>query len=67
MMDLPGRFISECTRNAYDLLIHTKENNLPGMLLLLDFEKAFDSVDFGFIPHWIYLGLRREPPFKQLL
>ena len=49
MMDLPGRFISECSRNAYDLLIHTKENNLPGMLLLLDFEKAFNSVDFGFI------------------
>ena len=26
-----------------------KENNLPGMLLLVDFEKAFDSVDFKFI------------------
>ena len=26
-----------------------KENNLPGMMLLIDFEKAFDSVSFKFI------------------
>ena len=26
-----------------------KENNLPGLLLTVDFEKAFDSISFGFI------------------
>ena len=46
---VPGRFISECTRNTYDIFTHVKENNLPGIILLIDFEKAFDSVSFEFI------------------
>ena len=46
---VPGRYIAECTRNTYDLFSHAKSNNLPGMMLLIDFEKAFDSVDFGFL------------------
>ena len=46
---IPGRFISECTRSAYDLFTHTKENNLPGMILLIDFEKAFDSISLKYI------------------
>ena len=49
MAYIPGRFIAECTRNTYDIFTHAKENNLPGMLLLVDFEKAFDSVNFKFI------------------
>ena len=44
-----GRYIAECTRNTYDLFTHAKENNLPGMLLMIDFEKAFESVNFEFI------------------
>ena len=44
-----GRFILECTRTAYDIFEHTKENSLPGMMLLIVFEKAFDSVSFEFI------------------
>ena len=31
----------------YDSLL--KENNLPGLLLNIDFEKAFDSVDRKFM------------------
>ena len=46
---VPGRFISECTRNTYDIFSNAKENNLPGIILLIDFEKAFDSVSFDFI------------------
>ena len=46
---VPGRFISECTRNTYDIFTQAKENNLPGIILLIDFEKAFDSVSFEFI------------------
>ena len=49
MAYIPGRYIAECTRNTYDIFTHAKENNLPGMLLLIDFEKAFDSVNFEFI------------------
>ena len=46
---VPGRYIAECTRNTYDLFNYAKTNNLPGMMLLIDFEKAFDSVDFRFL------------------
>ena len=28
---------------------YTEDNNLPGLLLLVDFEKAFDSLSFNFI------------------
>ena len=39
-----GRFIGECVRNTYDLLEYAKSKNRAGMLLLIDFEKAFDSI-----------------------
>ena len=41
--------LPECTRNTYDIFNHAKVNNLPGMMLMIDFEKAFDSVDFWFL------------------
>ena len=46
---IPGRFIGENTRLIYDILFHTELNDLPGLLLLIDFEKAFDSVSWNFI------------------
>ena len=46
---IPARFISECTRNTFDLFHSAKQNNLPDIILLVDFEKAFDSVSFEFI------------------
>lgn len=60
-----GRFIGENIRLLYDIIHETKERNIPGLLLLVDFEKAFDSVswdfinqvlqffNFGPIRHWI--------------
>ena len=46
---LSGRFIGENTRLLYDLISHVENQNIPGMVLLLDFEKAFDSVSWNFI------------------
>ena len=46
---LKNRFIGENTRIIYDTLYTAKENNIPGMLLLIDFEKAFDSVSWSFM------------------
>ena len=46
---IAGRYIGENTRLIYDIMDHTEENNLPGLLLLVDFEKAFDSVSWSFI------------------
>ena len=44
-----GRFIGEATRLIYDVLEVTKECNIPGYMVLMDVEKAFDSMDHGFL------------------
>jgi hypothetical protein len=36
--------IGDNIRLIYDMLQLTEENNIPGLLLLIDFEKAFDSI-----------------------
>ena len=41
---IKDRYIEENLRVIYDLLHYTEENNIPGILLLIDFEKAFDSL-----------------------
>ena len=68
---IPGRFIGEVTRTTYDLFQYAKQNILPGMILLIYFQKDFDSVSFrllevtleffGFGPNyrkWISILLR---------
>ena len=44
-----GRFMGECIRNTYDIIEYAKNNNKVGLLLLIDFEKAFDSISHSFI------------------
>ena len=44
-----GRFIGECIRNTYDIIEYTKDKKKAAMLLLIDFEKAFDSISHSFI------------------
>ena len=46
---IPGRFIGENTRLIYDVMHHLNEKNKVGLLMLIDFEKAFDSVSWLFI------------------
>lgn len=46
---LKGRYIGENTRIIYDLMSFTENENIPGLLVLIDFEKAFDSVSWSFI------------------
>ena len=44
-----GRFIGENSRLIYDILHYTEKENIPGRLMLIDFEKAFDSVSWEFL------------------
>ena len=44
-----GRYIGEAIRTTYDILNWAKHNNKTGILLLIDFEKAYDSLSFTFI------------------
>ena len=46
---LKGRFIGENIRLIDGIINHTKSNNIPSLLLFLDFEKAFDTVEWPFI------------------
>ena len=41
---MKGRFIGENTRFIYDLMYYVESKNIPGLLVLIDFEKAFDSI-----------------------
>ena len=46
---IKGRFIGENIRLIYDLMHYTEYNQIPGLLMLIDFEKAFDSIAWKFI------------------
>ena len=46
---LKGRNINMTYRFVYDTIVYTQENNIPGMLLSIDFEKAFDSISWTFM------------------
>jgi hypothetical protein len=45
---LRGRYIGECVRIFSDLM-DKLEDDIPGLLMLVDFEKAFDTVERSFI------------------
>ena len=46
---VPNRFIGESTRLIYDLMDYTEKKQIPGLLVLIDFQKAFDSISWNFI------------------
>ena len=46
---MKGRYIGENIRLMYDLLLYTAKENIPGLIVLIDFEKAFDSISWSFI------------------
>ena len=46
---ISGRYIGENTRLVYDIMSHAESNNIPGLLVLVDFEKAFDSIAWSFV------------------
>ena len=52
-----GRYIGECVRTTMDVFDYAKQKQKTGLLLLIDFKKAFDSVSFSFIKKSLhYLG-----------
>lgn len=46
---IKGRFIGENIRIIYDVMNYTERNSIPGLLMLIDFGKAFDSISWDFI------------------
>ena len=46
-----NRWIGNSIRSVNDVMDYAKEKNKAGMLLFLDFEKAFDSIEWPFLFH----------------
>ena len=46
---IKGRYIGQNIRLIIDIMEHTKSKNMPGILVSLDFQKAFDSLEWSFM------------------
>ena len=46
---IAGRFIGENTRNVYNTIEHCNITNKIGHINILDFLKAFDTIEWTFI------------------
>ena len=44
-----GRYIGQNIRIIKDIMTYTAKKNLPGYILLIDFEKAFNSIEWPFL------------------
>lgn len=56
-----GRYIDENTRFVYDIMAYTESEHIPGLLVLIDFEKASDSISWSFIYKvLIYFGFGKN-------
>ena len=44
-----GRFIGENIMDIYDLMNYCDINKIPGLMITVDFENAFDTVKWEFI------------------
>ena len=48
-------------KTNYDIMTFTEDSNVPGMLVSIDFEKAFDSISWSFIYKTLeYYGLTHK-------
>ena len=43
------RYIGEVIRSILDIMEYTFQENIPGILLFIDFEIAFDSIEWNFL------------------
>ena len=43
------RYIGETVRSIFDLMDFTLSKNIPGLLIFIDFHKAFDSLEWNFL------------------
>ena len=52
---LEYRSISDCTRLMHDLIVECQLKEISGLILLIDFEKAFDSLSWAYIKECLTL------------
>ena len=59
---MKDRFMGENTHLLYDLMHYLEENNKTGLVLLVDFEKAFDSIEWLFLKK-VLNSFILDPPY----
>ena len=52
---IPGRWIDENIRSILDIMQYTQGKKFPGLLLFIDFEKAFDSLEWDYLNRCLQL------------
>ena len=52
---MKGRYIGQNIRLINDIIQQTELQKIPGILLFLDFQKAFDTLEWSFIQHTLNL------------
>ena len=52
---IPGRWIGENIRSILDIMHYRQAKKFPGLLLFIDFEKAFDSLEWDYLNHCLQL------------
>ena len=57
---MKGRYIGQNIRLINDILRQTELQKIPGILLLLDFQKAFDTLEWSFIQKTLNLLTARS-------
>ena len=43
------RYIGETVRSIFDIMDFTLKENIPGLMISIDFHKAFDSVEWNYL------------------
>ena len=46
---IKDRYIGETVRSIFDIIDYTVDENIPGLLIFIDFQKAFDSLEWNFL------------------
>ena len=46
---IEDRYIGETVRSVFDIMDFTVEKNIPGVLIFIDFQKTFDSLEWNFL------------------
>ena len=58
---MQGRFIGENTRLIYDIMHYANKYDIDGLLVLIDFQKAFDSVSWSFMQNTLkFFGFKEQ-------
>ena len=50
---IKDRNIAETVRSIFDIMELTVEENIPGLMIFIDFQKAFDSLEWNYLLNYI--------------